>query len=46
MIAALIGTGDHRNVYGSDFIEAPGYEDLAGDLKKLGAVISKEKAER
>ena len=35
------GTGDHR-AYGSAFIER-GYEDLAGDLRKLGAVISKKK---
>ena len=44
VIAALMAQGITR-VYGSDFIER-GYEDLAGDLRKLGAVISKKKAER
>lgn len=44
VIAALMAQGITR-VYGSAFIER-GYEDLAGDLRKLGAVISKKKAER
>lgn len=44
VIAALMAQGNTR-VYGSAFIER-GYEDLAGDLRKLGAVISKKKAER
>lgn len=41
VIAALMAQGITR-VYGSAFIER-GYEDLAGDLRKLGAVISKKK---
>lgn len=44
VIAALMAQGITR-VYGSAFIER-GYEDLAGDLRKLGAVILKKKAER
>lgn len=44
VIVALMAQGITR-VYGSAFIER-GYEDLAGDLRKLGAVISKKKAER
>ena len=44
VIATLMAQGITR-VYGSAFIER-GYEDLAGDLRKLGAVISKKKAER
>ena len=44
VIAALMAQWITR-VYGSAFIER-GYEDLAGDLRKLGAVISKKKAER
>ena len=44
VIAALMAQGI-TSVYGSAFIER-GYEDLAGDLRKLGAVISKKKAER
>lgn len=44
VIAALMAQGITR-VYGSAFIER-GYEDLAGDLRKLGAGISKKKAER
>ena len=44
VFAALMAQGITR-VYGSAFIER-GYEDLAGDLRKLGAVISKKKAER
>ena len=44
VIAALMAQGITR-VYGSAFIER-GYEDLTGDLRNLGAVISKKKAER
>ena len=44
VIAALMAQGITR-VYGNALIER-GYEDLAGDLRKLGAVISKKKAER
>ena len=43
--AALVIAQGITRVYGSAFIER-GYEDLAGDLRKLGAVISKKKAER
>ena len=44
VIAALMAQGITR-VYGSAFIDR-GYEDLTGDLRNLGAVISKQKAER
>lgn len=43
VIAGLAASGTTR-VYGRQFIER-GYEDIAGDLGKLGAVVSKVKAE-
>ena len=44
VIAGLAAKG-RTQVYGSSFIER-GYEDLAGDFRKLGAVISKKTTER
>ncbi len=44
VIAGLAAKG-RTQVYGNSFIER-GYEDLAGDFRKLGAVISKKTTER
>lgn len=44
IIAGLVARGTTR-VYGRTFIER-GYEDIAGDLGKLGATVSKGKTER
>ena len=44
VLAGLIAEGKTQ-VYGSSFIER-GYEDLAGDLRLLGAVVSRKTTER